>query len=248
MLRALEISASSLLRLTEPIDDHVRDCFSISRSILETAVNLTYIAAMGDEFAERAPLHSLQRSVQDLERGLTIGGLEFHHRARALDNPDEVPGLRSEIERLARAETERSMSQRWTLLSVPQRITAVIEQFDMKVGGTLAHAYFYIYANASEILHGSVYGCLLSPEGTIRERDVARHDHAITLLLASGMVINEAITAIGTVHRLGDVMEVAKVYFGAFGRYLPSIDEYRLDSRAEDGKARGDHADQRPFD
>jgi hypothetical protein len=210
MLRAMEISGSSMLRLTEPIDDHVRDCFPIARSIIEIGVNLAYIAAMGEETAEQARRHSLWRSVTDLERRREFGTLKLHHRARSLDELDNIPGMRDAVDWIARQGPDVPRRLEWTALSVPQRIAVVLEK--LGVGTVLAHAYFHHYGDASEVVHGSVYGCFLSPEGTIRDQEVARHDQAFALLLSCGMVINEAVVAIGTAHELDQVLDAAESY------------------------------------
>jgi hypothetical protein len=215
MLRAMEISTSSVLRLTEPVDDHVRDCFPIARSIIEIGVNLAYIAAMGEKAAEQARRHSLWRSVTDLERRREFGALKLHHRARSLGELDDIPGMRDAVEWIAHQGPDVPRRRDWTDLSVPQRIAVVLEK--LGVGTELAGAYFHLYGDASEIVHGSVYGCFLSPGGLIRDQEVARHDQAFALLLWCGMVINNAIVAIGTAHGLDQVLEAANSYHLALG-------------------------------
>jgi Family of unknown function (DUF5677) len=210
MLRAMEISGSSMLRLTEPVGDHVRDCFPIARSIIEIGVNLAYIAAMGEKAAEQARRHSLWRSVTDLERRREFGALKLHHRARSLDELDDIPGMRDVVDWIARQGSDVPRRREWTALSVPQRIAVVLEK--LGAGTALADAYFHLYGDASEIVHGSVYGCFLSPGGTIRDQEIARHDQAFALLLSCGMVINDAVVAIGTAHELDQVLEAAKSY------------------------------------
>jgi hypothetical protein len=128
MLRAMEISASSMLRLTEPVDDHVRDCFPIARSIIEIGVNLAYIAAMGEKAAEQARGHSLWRSVTDLERRREFGALKLHHRARSLDELDDIPGMRDAVEWIAHQGPDVPRRRDWTDLPVPQRIAVVLEK------------------------------------------------------------------------------------------------------------------------
>jgi uncharacterized protein DUF5677 len=210
LLRSLEVSISSLLRLTSKTDEHVRDCFSISRSIVETSINAAFIAAGGKSAAEEARKHSLRRSYQDLEHRLDIGSIALGHRSKALDDPDRLEDMRRTLEKMnVDLTTQR---REWTHLSAPKRLEVVLEKLGDHVANLLAYSYFMIYREASEVLHGSIYGCFLSHGGTMVDQDLALHDTTVKVLFASGISFNRAISAIGKAHNLPDVYQAAEHY------------------------------------
>mgnify|MGYP003723912715 FL=1 len=51
----------------------IRDSFIISRTIIETIINVTFIFAKGEEASKQAEKHWLQRTIRDLDRGIKVG-------------------------------------------------------------------------------------------------------------------------------------------------------------------------------
>jgi hypothetical protein len=72
-LQGMTASAGTLTRLSDSAGFHTRDCFGIARTINETAINICYTLAMGDEVAERAERHAHQKAYRDLHRESAIG-------------------------------------------------------------------------------------------------------------------------------------------------------------------------------
>lgn len=210
LLRAIEISSSTLVKLTEKIGGQVRDCLPISRSIVESAINLAYIAAAGPEIAEEARQHSIRRSVRDLERHLKIGHLQFHDRASSLDRKGGGPAQEMALRILA--EEKLKKPQNWTRLSVPERISVILNRFGEQIGTPLARAYFSVYSDASEVVHGTVYGCFLSFGETKSDPATSLHDCAFVVLFGSATALNSAIAAIGSAHDVSELVKKANEY------------------------------------
>ena len=118
MLQALGSSSHTISMLSEKPGLQTRDCFSVSRSVVELAVNICYILASGEEAAERAERHAKQKFFRDLERESTIGGqtirLKFGGQGK-LEMPSDILEMISEFT----ARSGREMG--WTDLSVDAR-------------------------------------------------------------------------------------------------------------------------------
>lgn len=157
MLQALGSSSHTIAILSEKPGLQTRDCFSVSRSVIELAVNLCYILATGEEAAEQAERHAKQKCFRDLERESTIGGqtiqLKFGGQGK-LETPSDISEMISEF--TARSGRERD----WTDLSVDARCEVVGRNLGKQVLAPLHWARFAVYRHSSEILHGTLFGAL----------------------------------------------------------------------------------------
>lgn len=206
LLRSLEISSSSILKLTQKTNEHIRDCYSIARSVVETSINLAFIAAGGLPAAEEARKHSLRRSYQDLDKKLVSGTLIARIPATALDDPKRHEEMLSTLKAL---EVDITVKRKeWTPLSVPKRLESLSIKLGDDVTSLLVHSYLLIYQDASEVLHGSVYGCFLW-RGLTTDQEVALQDSAFKVLFATGVSFNRGMAAIGRAHEMRDVQDAA---------------------------------------
>lgn len=147
-------SGGTLLRLSESFGWHTRDSYGIVRSIVELCVNASYILAEGPQAAEQAQRHAGQRTYRDGERASEIGGNVIRLGVRGRPLASEVEGLESA---LAEFTSKKGRQKSWTDLSVEQRIEAV-GRLDLRAMESLQWAYFAVYADSSEFLHGSFFG------------------------------------------------------------------------------------------
>ena len=154
LLQAMGSSSNTLLKLSDPPGLQTRDCFSISRSIVELAVNICYIVAKGPEAAERALRHARQKSVRDLTRESNIGAQRIKLGFAAAFDASSVPGLEEELnEFVSRTGREKG----WVDENIDQRIE-VAGQLSSTVLSGLHFARVMIYRHSSEVLHGTLFG------------------------------------------------------------------------------------------
>ncbi len=71
----------------------LRDCFSLGRCVWETLLNAAYVHISGDEIADKARKHALQKSYRDLDRSLEVGKARIDMKANLQLNPTAIPGL-----------------------------------------------------------------------------------------------------------------------------------------------------------
>ena len=92
MLQALGSSSNTVLQLSFESGLHTRDCYSIARSIVETATNICYIIAEGSNAAERAIRHARQKSYSDLRASFT--NRQQHYTSRLFRSSRSVRNCR----------------------------------------------------------------------------------------------------------------------------------------------------------
>lgn len=157
MLQAVGSSSYTLLRLSDCPGLQTRDCYSISRSIVETAVNICYIISEGQSAAERALSHARQKSYQDLERVSKIGSNMLRLLYTGRPDPSTVEGLEAEI---AQFTSRTGREKGWIDLNIDDRINVVGQHFSESVLSSLHFARFMVYRHSSEVLHGTFFSTL----------------------------------------------------------------------------------------
>ena len=157
MLQALGSSSNTLLRLSDEPGFQSRDCFSISRSIVELAVNICYICAEGDAVANQAVRHSQQKAFRDLDRNSSIRDQTIRIRflkEGELEIPEEL------AKNIKEFTTKSGREKDWTDLSINARCERIDQIFGKKVLTPLHWARFAVYRHSSEILHGTFFSAV----------------------------------------------------------------------------------------
>lgn len=156
LMQGMGVSCHSLVKLTDPLDMAIRDCFGIARSICETGINVAYIVTGGVEKARRARQHALQKAYRDASRTGKLGGISFKLTvAGKLPEPDEIPELREALDAFTTRKGHELTD--WTPDNIDARLKLIGEKFK-GANVSLAGSFFSIYRHASEILHGSFFG------------------------------------------------------------------------------------------
>ncbi|MBI3350812.1 MAG: hypothetical protein HY020_26895 [Burkholderiales bacterium] len=131
----------------------INQAYIISRALLERMANFCFLQlCTNPEFSDYID-YSLNKAGRSLDRAIEANG---HVKARISLNGGDFE-LPSEINAaIAKFTSERGREKtRWTSVSLPDRV-AVIEA---KLGSTgLFMSLLTIYADASEALHGTLYG------------------------------------------------------------------------------------------
>lgn len=140
----------------------VRDCFPVARSAVETFVNATYVLAGGEPLAEKAIRHAQQKLYRDLDRSVGRGEHKIHIAASSMPDIKGQAELKAALEEFT---TARGREKNWTDDSVPMRIEKVGQILGVVPASGLLGAYALIYGDASEIIHGSLFGIHLFYQG-----------------------------------------------------------------------------------
>lgn len=157
MLQALLSSSNTIIYLSEAPSLATRDCYSITRSIVELAVNVCYLIASGPSVADKAFRHATQKAYRDLRRESTIGESTISVALSNCPDAASIPGLEDQLAEF----TYRSGREKdWVDESIDERIAAVGDRFGKNVLTPLHLARFIVYRHSSEILHGTLFSAL----------------------------------------------------------------------------------------
>jgi hypothetical protein len=137
-----------------------RDSYVCSRTILETAVTFCFIASKGEPLSEKAQRHALQKWWRDL---LHTHALTRDATAKSLPHISLTPpteALREALDAYTGKKGREITS--WTEENVVERIDRIEQELGDSVSASLRLATFAIYRNASEIVHGTLYGAMFA--------------------------------------------------------------------------------------
>jgi hypothetical protein len=158
LCQAVGASTATLVGLSTRPGFQTRDCYSVARAIVETAINVCYILSEGPAVAGRMARHARQKSVRDLGRESQIAGSVFKVAFSGSDALNADPQLAAEMAEFTRRSGKEARD--WVDASVDERIAAV----GRICGPTMLHflhsSRFMVYRHASEVLHGTLFGAL----------------------------------------------------------------------------------------
>ncbi|MEZ6000351.1 DUF5677 domain-containing protein [Hyphomonas sp.] len=157
MLQSMGVSLHSITKLTGTVDMSVKDCFSISRNVVEAAINVAYIATSDVGVAQRAQAHALQKRFRDFNRSGEIAGTRI---SVGYDNPPEmesIQGLKDALELFT--DKNGKEIRDWSPATQNEKIEQV-QLVSEQAALSLAGAKFAIYRHSSEILHGTYFGTI----------------------------------------------------------------------------------------
>ncbi len=158
LMQAFGTSTRTLCLLARPLGLHTRDCYSVSRSVIEGIVNVSYILAEGVAPAERMIAHAHQREWRGLKHTSTVGGITTSVEHAGVDHSNPPASI---AKALAEFTTKKGRPVfGWTDLSIGQRIDAVAAKAPSHKFIGYAMANDWLYPLASEMTHGSLYAWL----------------------------------------------------------------------------------------
>lgn len=212
-------SVGTILQSTQKRGIPVRDFFPIARSVVETFINAAYILAGGDTLAEKATRHTQQKFYRDLDK--KVGRGEFKLRISANPPPDVAGqvGLRKAIEEFT---TARGREKSWTDDSVPMRIEKIGHAIGAVPASGFLGAYALVYADSSEIIHGSLFGIQLFYRGRAKPPENVEEFRALTaqhlegILFAAFLALNSYLRAFCMHQKFSSLDDRLKRFFDEF--------------------------------
>jgi hypothetical protein len=143
-------------------NNHLRDLIILSRPFIESIINIGFICAKGNEAITKSKKYALQKGYRDLFRELKLNdfeiknGLTSHKGFIDQNRPNKL------VEALEEYTTKQGNEKTsWTSETAKQKVEEIGSKYGLWVNGLLTFAFFNIYRDVSEIIHGSYYGVLI---------------------------------------------------------------------------------------
>lgn len=150
-------TANSIKLLAE--NNHLRDLIILSRPFIEGVINVGFICAKGDEAVRKSKEYAFQKGYRDLFRELKINDFEIKSPFALHKNTFDNHRPLNLIEAIEKYTTNTGREKpSWTEETTKQKLEILGKKFGLGVTVYLSFAFYSIYRDVSEIIHGSYYG------------------------------------------------------------------------------------------
>ncbi len=147
-------TATAIAKLGAENEFFYNEAVMLSRSFIEKIINFCYLMVCSNEDFEKFMLHALYKSYQNLDKNRHTEKMKIGVKFKGKDkiNIEKNPKLKKALILFPKKKMN------WTKLDINQRVKYIDQKTDMNTGIFLLNT-LSIYSDASEALHGSLYGC-----------------------------------------------------------------------------------------
>jgi len=238
-------TGAALLQLANQTDSFTTESIMLSRAFMEKITNFCYVAIC-DEKEYRAfilhPIYKHYHYVGSIKPEDDIDFDRIKETRKARQKKQEKLKTHTIVQEALEVFSDKNPNMNWTKKTLNQRIQA-IEKY-----GKLLDVFFRLskieyYSDASEALHGSLYGCsygvgAFDPEfdhNKKGELDKKLYKDSACNLLRLGMLIHEAFTLISYSTDIKEIWnhsyknrgEALNLHFHILEKKIPGLDKKR---------------------
>ncbi|MFC1926867.1 DUF5677 domain-containing protein [Chloroflexota bacterium] len=187
----------------------INESYMLARALLERIINYIYLLYCDEEDYKRYLLYTKQKSYRNLNKNIKVGELIAELKWTGDFNLEKDPELKKAVD-LFTSEKGKSIS-RWTNKSIVKMLNIIEQKSDIDIR-PLMLSMLAIYDDASEALHGTLYGTIfqigLFSAGNMKtKKQIVRsvHGQLSLLFLALGSCIDSLILAINKVFPIDEI-------------------------------------------
>jgi hypothetical protein len=169
--------------LSKNPDIFYSETIMLARSFIEKVTNFCYLQICDDKELERFLLHPLYRAFHNGDRSKYAGKHTIGLKYSGKDEMKNIPQMQQALAIFS--DTDPRMN--WSKLNVDQKVSVIAENTKISPEFFLMNT-LVIYSNASEALHGSLYGCAL-PTGAY----IPGEDHKNSEKIKESLLKNTAL-------------------------------------------------------
>ena len=134
---------------------HINECYILARSFLERLISYTYLLFCDEEEHSRYLAYTKQKGYRVLDRSFTAGNLRVDLKWSGSIELEKQPELKKAVDMFT---SDRGKAKtRWTSKNLSAMLDLISNKGGLEIG-YLMFAILWIYDDASEALHGTLYG------------------------------------------------------------------------------------------
>lgn len=174
----------------------------LARALFKRTLNAAYLIVADEQEVENYVLWAKNRTYRGLTRTIESGEIEFTVEYGGEIDVSDIPGLEEAVDRFTSKNGKPKGT--WTEVSRSERIEKIIKRSSLEPG-VFSLSELAIFGDASEALHGTLYGATVHLQGLRRRERVAdrladwnakRQGHLTTTLFLSGMMVTNLIQVV----------------------------------------------------
>ncbi len=232
LLMSIYITGNAINLLA--VNNFLGESYMLARALLEKLINYMYLIVCEEEEYQKYLNYTKQKGYRILNRSFVVGERKAELKWSGSVDLDKYPELREAVNQFT--SEKGKVITRWSSLSVAERLNVIRDRARIKIEGLML-SMLGIYDDASEALHGTLYGSAFHFgffEGRIPEKveDLAEtyRNKLIFLLFALGTSIGSLLRVITDIYP----EEISKDYVERARANLKelqkSIDQYKPDA------------------
>jgi hypothetical protein len=227
-------SAINLLAL----NNYLGESYMLARALLEKLINYMYLLVCEEDEYKKYLNYTKQRGYRVLNRSFIAGNQKVELKWAGSVNLDDYLELKEAISQFT--SSKGKAVTRWTSLSLADRLNVIGEKTTINITG-LMYSMLGIYDDASEALHGSLYGVTFNygyfggkiPSNTKEFAETYRNQ-LLTLFFALGTSIASLIEVISSAYPTDKVKDIER----QSGNNFVVLGEY-IDNNIHKGRGTG---------
>ncbi len=153
LLLSIYLTGNALNLLS--LNNFLGETYILSRSMLEKIINYLYVISCNESEYRRYLNHTKQKGYRILNRSFTAGTIKAELKWSSFIDLDIYPELKEAVDQFT--SEKGKIITRWTSLSIADRLALIEEKGVVKID-VLVLSTLGIYDDASEALHGTLYG------------------------------------------------------------------------------------------
>lgn len=208
-------TGAALLQLANQTDAFTSQSVMLARSFMEKITNFCYVGICDEKEYRAFLLHPIYKQYHKAADPKMEDDLnELHENIKAREEKQAKLREKTIVQEALAIFSETKSKLNWTKKTLGERIAA-IEAWGKVFDVFFTISKFQYYSDASEILHGSLYGCTYSigafepgfdPTDN-KELSKKIYKDSTCMLLHLGMLIHEAFTLINYTNDIKDIWE-----------------------------------------
>lgn len=153
LLMSIYITGNAINLLA--LNNFLSESYMLARALLEKLINYMYVLVCGEDEYQKYLNYTKQKGYRILNRSFKVGDQKAELKWSGSVNLDDNPELRDAVNQFTSGKGKAI--PRWTSLSLAKRLAIVRDKSNVKIEGLMLST-LGIYDDASEALHGTLYG------------------------------------------------------------------------------------------
>ncbi len=231
LLMSIYITGNAINLLA--LNNFLSESYMLARALLEKLINYMYVLVCEEDEYQKYLNYTKQKGYRILNRSFTVGDQKAELKWSGAVNLDDNPELREAVNQFTSAKGKAI--PRWTSLSIAKRLNVIRDKGNMKIEGLMLST-LGIYDDASEALHGTLYGSTFQYgffEGKLptKVEDLAEtyRNKLLFLFFALGTCIASLFDAVSNVYPIEKSKDFAKQSQTYMRELQKSIAQYKPD-------------------
>jgi hypothetical protein len=151
------ISSNALAIVNLAKNSFGNEIYPIARSLIERIITFYYLQSCSESELENYIDYSKQKTYRLFHREIIINNKKFSVSATKNINLSEFPDLKIAVDKYTSPKKKKPIT-RWSNLSLQQKLSIIDSAGEINIVLPMI-ALLVIYDDASEALHGTMYGC-----------------------------------------------------------------------------------------